>query len=274
MGKCPYCNKSAGIFRKLHKDCEQKYLQAKESIANRTVENFEDLNNLNFSELKALAKEYFVTEAEYEDIISSSYANILDLYLDDGVLSKEEEDKLEKFMEKSELSQDVFDKNDSLSKTVRASILRDLLNGDEITNRIKINGNLPFKFQKSENLIWLFQNVELFEQRIKTTYKGGSQGVSLRIAKGVYYRTNSFKGHPVKTTKIVPIATGMVAITEKHIYFSSPIKNFRINYTKIITLDPYSDGIGITKDGVTAKPQVFKNVDGWFCYNFIKNISE
>lgn len=274
MGKCPYCNKSAGIFKKLHKECEQKNHYVKELIANKTIENFEDLNNINFNELKSLAKESFITNTEYENIISNSYANILDLYLNDGVLSKEEEDKLEKFMEKSELSQDVFDKNDSLSKTVRASILRNLLNGDEIINRIKIEGNLPFKFQKSENLIWLFQKVDLFEQRIKTSYKGGSQGVSIRIAKGVYYRTNSFKGHPVKTTKIVPITTGMVALTEKHIYFSSSIKNFRINYDKIITIDPYSDGIGITKDGVTSKPQVFKNVDGWFCYNFIKNISE
>lgn len=274
MGKCPYCNKSAGIFKKLHKECEEKHKRTKELISNTLTEKFEDLNNLNFNELKSLSKESFVSDSEYEDLISNTYSNVLDQYLDDGVLSKEEENKLEKFMEKSELSQDVFDKNDSLSKTIRASILRDLLNKNEITNRLKVNGNLPFKFQKSENLIWLFQNVELFEQRIKTTYEGGSHGVSLRIAKGVYYRTNSFKGHPVKTTKIVPIATGIVALTEKHIYFSSSIKNFRINYEKIITIDPYSDGIGITKDGVTAKPQVFKNVDGWFCYNFIKNISE
>ena len=274
MGKCPYCNKSAGIFRKLHKECEEKYNSAKETIATIAMEKFEDLDNLNFDQLKELAKESYLSESEFQDLISESYSNVLDQYLDDGVLSKEEEDKLESFMQKSNLSQEVFDKNDSLSKTVRASILRDLLNGDEITNRLKVNGNLPFKFQKSENLIWLFQNVELFEQRIKTTYKSGSQGVSFRIAKGVYYRTNSFKGHPVKTTKIVPIATGIVALSEKHIYFASPIKNFRINYNKIITIDPYSDGIGITKDGVTAKPQVFKNVDGWFCYNFIKNISE
>ncbi|WP_281540684.1 hypothetical protein [Maribacter aestuarii] len=274
MGKCPYCNKSAGIFKKHHKECEEKYNRAKANITKTATENFEDLNNLNFDQLKELAKESYVSESEYQDIISESYLNVLDQYLDDGVLSKEEEDRLESFMKNSNLSQEVFDKNDSLSKTVRASILRDLLNGDEIKNRLKVNGNLPFKFQKSENLIWLFQNVELFEQRIKTTYKGGSQGLSLRIAKGIYYRTNSFRGHPVKTTKIVPIATGIVALTEKHIYFASSIKNFRINYNKIITIDPYSDGIGITKDGVTAKPQVFKNVDGWFCYNFIKNISE
>lgn len=274
MGKCSYCNKSAGLFKKIHKECEEKNNNAKSTIKKELLDKFEDYDSLNFKELEAIAKNSYLTEAEYHNLVAETYSNTLDRYLDDGVLSNEEEETLERFIQKSNLSQNVFDKNDSLSKTVRASILRDLLNGDAITNRININGNLPFKFQKNENLIYLFQNVELFEQRISTTYKGGSQGVSIRIAKGVYYRTNSFKGNPVKTTKTVPIATGIVALTEKHIYFSSSIKNFRINYNKIITIDPYSDGIGITKDGVTSKPQVFKNLDGWFCYNFIKNISE
>ena len=150
MGNCPYCNKSAGIFKKLHKECEEKYNSAKANITKTATENFEDLNNLNFDQLKELAKESYVSEAEDQDIISDSYAKVLDQYIDDGVLSKEEEDRLESFMKNSNLSQEVFDKNDSLSKTVRASILRDLLNGDEIKNRLKVNGNLPFKFQKSE----------------------------------------------------------------------------------------------------------------------------
>jgi hypothetical protein len=64
----------------------------------------------------------------------------------------------------------------------------------------------------------------------------------------------------------------MLALTNKHLYFSSGLKSFRIKYEKIISIDPYSDGIGITKDGVTAKPQIFKNIDGWFIYNYIQNI--
>ena len=65
--------------------------------------------------------------------------------------------------EKFDLSQNDLEKKDLLSQTLRASILRQLINGEELTNRIKIQGNLPFKFQKSENLVWLFQNVDLFE---------------------------------------------------------------------------------------------------------------
>jgi len=274
MGKCPYCQKSTGIFKKLHKECEVKYNNGKELIKKKSSSFFDKSEIVEIEELEKIADESFITYDEFEDIMETTFTDNLLNFLDDGTLDDKEEDSLGEYMEHFKLTQEQLNKNDSLSKMVRASILRKLLNGEKSTSRMKIEGNLPFKFQKSEELIWLFQNVELFEQRIKTTYKGGSDGVSIRIAKGIYYRTSSFRGHPVKTTNIVPIANGMVAITNKHIYFSSGIKNFRINYNKIITLEPYSDGIGITKDGVTAKPQVFKNVDGWFCYNFIKNISE
>ena len=38
-------------------------------------------------------------------------------------------------------------------------------------------------------------------------------------------------------------------------------------------MDPYQDGIGLQKDGATAKPQIFKNIDGWFTYNAISNLT-
>lgn len=273
MGKCTYCQKSAGIFKKVHKECEQNNKSGLQKISDLSSCFFSNPNSVSISELNTISQDSFVSKSKLKELLVGTYSEFLDKFLDDGTLSDDEEKILKEFQDKLELTQNDLEEKDLLSKTFRASILRQLINGEELTNRLNIKGNLPFKFQKNENLIWLFQNVELFEQRIKTTYKGGSQGVSLRIVKGVYYRTSSFKGHPVKTMNIVPIANGMVALTNKHIYFSSGLKNFRINYDKIITIDPYSDGIGITKDGVSSKPQVFKNVDGWFCYNFIKNIS-
>ena len=78
---------------------------------------------------------------------------------------------------------------------------------------------------------------------------------------------------PVKIEEMKHIGQGAFALTDKHIFFASANKNLRIQLSKIITLDPYEDGIGIQKDGVTAKPQVFKNIDGWFTYNAISNLT-
>jgi len=43
----------------------------------------------------------------------------------------------------------------------------------------------------------------LMEQKSKTRYVGGSQGVSIRIAKGVRYRVGAFKGERVVDTVLV-----------------------------------------------------------------------
>ncbi|MBQ8750135.1 MAG: hypothetical protein IJZ30_00670, partial [Alphaproteobacteria bacterium] len=59
-----------------------------------------------------------------------------------------------------------------------------------------------------------------------------------------------------------------------HIYFGCQHQNFRIKYEKIVSFTPYSDGIGIQRDAMTAKPQIFKIDDGWFVYNILANISK
>jgi hypothetical protein len=52
------------------------------------------------------------------------------------------------------------------------------------------------------------------------------------------------------------------------------VKNFRIEFNKIITMTKYEDGIGLQKDWVSAKPRIFKNLDGWFAYNAISNLNK
>ena len=40
-----------------------------------------------------------------------------------------------------------------------------------------------------------------------------------------------------------------------------------------LSLSDALDGILIQKEGVSSKPQLFCEIDGWFYYNFIKNSS-
>ena len=43
---------------------------------------------------------------------------------------------------------------------------------------------------------------------------------------------------------------------------------------RIMTLEPYADGLGIMRDAQTAKPQSFVTGDGWFVYNLAVNLAE
>jgi len=92
--------------------------------------------------------------------------------------------------------------------------------------------------------------------------------------KGVYYRAGAFKGHPVEYTERVQVDTGWVAITSKNIYFAGPQKSVRIPYSKVVTFEPFSDGIGLMRDSASARAQIFVTGDGWFAYNLVTNLSQ
>jgi hypothetical protein len=276
MGKCKYCGQKTGFLSSKHKECEEKYFNGKKEIAQlieTTIVDTADFLNLK-TNVEILANEYFIKDEEINSIYTIGFDNAIEIFLEDGILSTDEEENVGKFREKLGLPQEVLDKNGSLQKVFKASILRELTEGNIPEPKINIQGHLPINFQKTEKLVWLFHDVEFYELRTRTQYQGGYSGASIRVAKGLYYRTGSFRGHPVKIEEMKYIDTGLFALTNKHVYFASSSKNFRTPYNKIITIDPYEDGIGIQKDGATAKPQVFKNIDGWFTYNAISNLNQ
>jgi hypothetical protein len=274
MGKCIYCGESAGFLRKKHKECELKFTQAQneyvELIKSSILEET-DFNDIDKG-LQNIRQSSYLTENLHNDLTTKAFDLAVEEILDDGILSAYEEHRVVDFIDNFKVNQDVLNRNGSFTKLRMASILRDLTEGKLPEFKNKLDGSLPFLFQKSESLIWVFRDVDFFEQRIRTEYRGGSQGVSIRIARGVYYRTSSFKGRPVQFSEMQHIGRGLFALTTKHVYFASPEKKFKIPFDKLISMEPYEDGIGLHKDGVTAKPQVFKNLEGWFTYNAISNL--
>ena len=112
------------------------------------------------------------------------------------------------------------------------------------------------------------------EDKVRREFVGGSQGVSVRVTKGVYYRVGAFKGHAVEHTESVHIDTGWVFVTNKNIYFAGPKKSLRLPYAKIVSFQSFSDGIGVTRDAATAKAQSFLTGEGWFTYNLVTNLSK
>jgi len=274
MGKCQFCGKDAGFLRSVHKECKQTYdegvTRILEMVARAAVVQ-PDLSALRET-LNKIASASYIDDQSLRDLLATGWERAVSQALDDDVLSEAEEHALVAFKECFSLATDTLDKNGAYTRVVKTAILRDILDG-KIPQRVKIDGTVPFNFQKGETLVWLFQNVPYYEPRTRTTYSGGYSGVSLRVAKGVYYRVGGFRGNPVVTTQTVLIDTGTLGITAKHIYFAGNAKSFRIRYDKIVSFTPYSDGIAIQRDASTAKPQIFVTGDGWFTYNLITNLA-
>jgi hypothetical protein len=275
MSDCKYCGKSAGFLKSEHADCRKKYDAGLKVMSQLALEAAYSGNNLLSldKELTQVAEESFIPKSKVKEIIIHGYSAAIDKALDDGILENKEEEAIVAYKENFSLTQDELDNdNKSYVKYVKAKMIREVLNGEVPSINLNVGGDFPIILQKNEKLLWIFQGVSLLETRVKTQYKGTSHGLSIRVAKGLYYRPSMFQGSPIKTEVTAKIDTGLLVVTDKTLYFSGSRKKSRIRLSEIMELERYSDGIGVTKNSATSKPQAFIVDDAWFAYNLISNL--
>lgn len=127
-----------------------------------------------------------------------------------------------------------------------------------IIERMKLNwlienGELPVKqvginLQKNEQCFYsaYIDWLELRKITKRVNYSGPTYRI--KIAKGFHYRVGSVKPQRITSEELQEIDRGMVYITSKRIIFTGSIKNTNIPLSKILSITPYSDGVGIEKD--------------------------
>lgn len=274
MGECQYCHKDAGWFKSKHSECEETYksgLCQIESILKNSFNQREDFF-LHKNEIDKIAKESFINKVNLDTIYIESLDKAVKNFLNDGIIDKYEEKIIARFIQFTQLPQATLNKTHALDKVVQSRIIEDILRGNPIKPAITVSGNFPFILSKNETLIWLYRNVILHEQKIKKEYIGRSNGLNIRIARGVYYRIGGFKGSPVETSYMKTIGTGCVCLTDKNLYFSAPEKSIKISYSHILSIESYSNGTLIQKDGRNNNCIFLEGVDSWFLHNVISNL--
>ena len=141
--------------------------------------------------------------------------------LEDGLLSLDEENALARYADHFSLTQQALDRNGVQTSLVQAAVLRDVTQGI-IPKRQRVNGAVPFNLMKSEQLVWVIQGVDYLETVVRRERRGSSQGLSIRVARGLYYRPGTFRSPPIEWEETVHADTGMLGLTTKYIYFASP----------------------------------------------------
>ncbi|MBD5205648.1 MAG: hypothetical protein HDS84_04665 [Bacteroidales bacterium] len=274
MGKCKYCGNDAGLFHSKHTDCEQRHLNGIARIKKILADCFDSKEDfyLHQNEIRSICLESYLSEDTCRNIYCQVFDSAIEKYLDDGIIDAKEEGTVARFIQFSELPQHLLNANKSLERVVQSKVIQELLNGQIPAPKITISGNFPFLLGKNEHMLWLFRDVTLQMQKVRRETVGRTRGVSVRVCKGVYYRTGGFRGRPVETTYMQHIGTGSVCLTDKNLYFHCPEKTLKIPFSKILSLDPYSNGLGVQKDGANDKPMFFENLNSWFCYNVISNL--
>ncbi|MCY3720565.1 MAG: hypothetical protein OXG07_13550 [Anaerolineaceae bacterium] len=275
MGRCRYCGEDAGLLRREHRDCRIAHGQGRERINALVLKATRDgqVNEGLRREIGDIARESHIAAGDLRDLVSAGWSAAVEHALDDHVITGQEEANLHQLQTLFQLENHELDDEGALTRLKQACVLRDVLNGE--LPKLKIEGGpLPFNLMKSESLVWVFQEVDYFEEKTRTQFRGGSQGMSFRVAKGVYYRVGGFRGERVQTSEKVYGGTGLLGVTTRHLYFSGGNKHFRIRYDRMVVIEPYRDGIGVMRDAQSAKPQTFVTGDGWFVYNLVSNLAQ
>ncbi len=213
------------------------------------------------------------TEEDYKSYINRIILLFINYLQKEVELEKINEDYVTSIINILPSDSQSIKQNRVYTNFVQTLILVDVMRG-KFPTRVTVTNNLPFVFQKDEKLIWLSNDIDYYEDKVMRHYEGGSIGMSFRLANGFYLRANEFKGKPVETTSQKFISRGIAGYTNKHIYFFSPVKSFKIKYDKIISIIPGTDGIIIMKDGASSKPITLKNEEGLFIYNLVNSLTK
>lgn len=221
-------------------------------------------------EVKVLAERNSLSADLVKQAADHGLQKAMERILDDHMLTEEEERNIRAAV-------------DSFASLEFSPIALDLMEKGRIMRLVAENrpeeydGHAPFNLQKSETLLYVFDYVEYHIEKTKTRYVGGSQGVSLRVAKGVYYHLGKHKGRREQDTTVEHEDDGVLGLTTKHIYFAGEKRGLRIPYRKIVSLTTDSDSVQIHREGASAKPQIFVHGDpnaGWFISNIASHCSD
>ena len=193
--------------------------------------------------------------------------------LEDGLFTLDEENALTRYINHFNLRQSQLDAHGVHTSLIKAAVIRDITEGI-VPQRQNITGRVPFNLMKSEKLVWVMDDVDYHETITRRERRGNSHGLSIRVARGLYYRPSSFRSRNVEWEETVHQDTGLLGFTTKYLYFSGGKKKFRVRYDRIVDFEPFSDGFEIMRDAQTAKPQAFRTGDGWFAYNLAVNLAQ
>lgn len=207
-----------------------------------------------------------------DDFIKKDISRRIDDFIDDGFVDERKEEYISRYMDSTGLTSAALNNNESYKRFVQSLVLMDVQNKGR-SERVKVD-SVPVLMTKKESLLWIYQNVCGYEEKTGRRMQGGSRGVNIRLCKGVYYRVGNSRGHSVEYQYSASMGMGVVIITTRAIYFVSESCTMKILIPKIISMEPYSDGIKLYRDGVRSHPVTFVGLDPWFIMNLLPMLNE
>jgi hypothetical protein len=116
-----------------------------------------------------------------------------------------------------------------------------------------------FVCKKNEKVLFSFQGVRHYHQGTHSQWTGRSAGVSVKVVRGLWFRTGANRGHSVSSTSMDDQGTGTLVLTNQGFSFIGT-NSTRIPFTHILSLEPYADGFGLDTDYARNNKHLFAHM--------------
>ena len=127
----------------------------------------------------------------------------------------------------------------------------------------------------SEQPIWLFDDAEYRVGPLPADQAATIAGVSLAGRTPPYYPPQLFTGREAPGDGWETVATSRMALTGHGLRLRSSTVDVTLSYGSVHRWEPYRDGIGavVSQPDQPERLAVFRNGDGWFTYNLVRNLA-
>lgn len=207
------------------------------------------LNDQDVQGLNALTTSLALTPRDTQRYAIKAYSTAFEVVRREGSASPQEETALDRIQEYLQLPS-------SRIAGKRAELEHLRLLGEIQAGRLPTTTVIGLVLQKGEVAHWC-EPAEILEERVvNRRFVGGSQGVSIRIAKGVSYRVGSFRGHTIVDRATIPVSRGHFVVTSKRLVFLGDKKGFTCRYDKVLDIQLMKDGVRVSDSA--GKPHLFR----------------
>jgi hypothetical protein len=266
MAICPYCGIGAGLFSKYHESCFQlaeirrrratAVQEIKDLVLAATREN--QPCSVARDEVRRLASQYKLPP----DVVGQAVLTGVD------ELSRKEPLTPVKKEYLNQLCDDVLGDVDNVPPGPFSTRFHQVLLNASLSHALwlvmhgqSVDWRTPCELvlQPDEKRLWEFGTTLYRKSVTISSHSGGYNGVSVRIASGLYYRFGGYFGHSL-SQQVQNIDNGFLILTNKGIFFAGQ-RAFGIPYTSVLRFKAYPDGLGFFRSLGDGREEIFTVVD-------------
>lgn len=289
MANCIFCGEKVGIFSKFHEACASNHKAGVDSVRDRVtsaVWTGRPLAELNI-ELDEISSQYKISPEEIGQIALTVIGDLcreepLDTtqynYIYENIFSNVDMAPDHPFYN----SYQMIRENVELSYTLWL-VMRGMI--DAVRNRDRTPCDVVLR--PGEIRLAEFGTVLYRRSVMVSSHAGGYNGMSVRVASGLYYRFGGYAGHTISSPELQNVDAGFLILTNMGMYFAGQQTTVFIPYNSILRFKAYPDGLGFFRNMGGGMEEVFTTINaklsppsatpetavtlhvGWFLFNLV-----